>query len=132
MALRQLKQKIQEKEAIVQRKTGNADYKDMELRRRFNRLAGGKAHTECFYHEDDDKGTPPTGRQLYKITGRSEYEGKMYKTLCPSDKPGEECVSENWDPRDPEKSSTCGSTDGNGMCPENCKPLRIYEPSWLR
>jgi len=125
MALRQLKQKIQEKEAIVQTETGNMDYKDMELRRRFNRLAGGKAHTECYYTKPDD-----TGRQLYE-EGTMKYEGESYTTFCPSQKPGHECISENWDPRYPEKSSTCGSTDGNGMCPENCKPLHIYEPKYL-
>ena len=114
MSLRQLKQKIREQESITRKQTGNPQFKDLELRRRFNLLAGG-ADATCTYQRPHD-----TGRQLYAES--LHHDGT--EVFCPSDKSNEECKGPT--------GEACAPTDGNGLCPENCKPVKIYEPTWLK
>jgi hypothetical protein len=119
MSLRQLKQKIIRQENDVRRKTNNPTFKDYELRRRFNVLAGGESYgSYCTYER------PPT-TQLHTEHWDDEHEAAYF---CHEEKAGEECVRDIVTPEDRkngiEKNSACAMTDATGNCPSKCRPLR--------
>ena len=107
MSLRKLKSLIHEKESKVRQRSGNQSYKDLGLRRRFNRLAGGAG--KCSWNADE----VPERKRLDHYDEDSQ---KFY--YCENDKALVPCVKVSGEG----KGRACASTDASGACPLSCKP----------
>ena len=106
MSLRELKNKITEKENFIRQKSGNPTFKDLTLRRRFNRLAGGSEY--CTWERNEIK----RERRL------SHYDSDSQKFFyCQNDKSGIPCK------RYEGGDKVCADTDGSGACPTSCEPV---------
>ena len=106
MSLRQLKSLINEKESEVRQSSGNRSYKDLGLRRRFNRLAGGASI--CSWNADDV--------EERKRLEHLDENGNSY--YCANDKALVPCVKVSGEG----KGRACASSDASGACPLSCKP----------
>lgn len=106
MSLRQLKTLIRDKERRVGKSTGNYGFRDLNLRRRFNFLAGGQGEY-CTWEASEIR---PEKRTEHE----SEEDGYTY--YCENEKAGLECVGYTGE----NSGRPCAMTDASGTCPERC------------